>query len=268
MFYHTRTWHKVFLRNFSVDTALNGMSAWCDLFLSEAKRLAHGNTDLFNNQVCACNHFCDTVLDLNTGIHFHEVVSSALVKNELDRSGICVTNSFCGKNGIVVHGSAGIGCDSRRRRFFNQLLVVALYRTVTFAESHYISMSVSHDLDLYMAWVFNIFFNVHGVIAKCVGRLSLSHVEIEFKIIFRAGDTHALSTSAGGGFDHNRITDFVCKLFAGLYVIDWIFRTWNDRNSGLHHCLSGVGFISHAVDNICTWSDKCNAVFFAQTYKV
>ena len=92
--------------------------------------------------------------------------------------------------------------------------------------------------------------------------------EIEFKIIFRAGDTHALSTSAGGGFDHNRITDFVCKLFAGLYVIDWIFRTWNDRNSGLHHCLSGVGFISHAVDNICTWSDKCNTVFFAQTYKV
>lgn len=35
-----------------------------------------------------------------------------------------------------------------------------------------------------MSWILDEFLNVHRIITKCIGRFSLSSIEIEFKIFF------------------------------------------------------------------------------------
>jgi len=208
------------------------------------------------------------VLHLNTGVHFHKIVSAFRIYNKFDRSGICVIDSFCCKNRVVIHGSTHFFRDSRRWRFLNQFLVISLYGTVTLSKGNYVAEVICHDLNLYMAWIFNKFFNIHSVIAKGIGRFTLRHIEIKFKFVFGFCHTHTFSTAAGGCLDHNRVTDFVGKFFTGFCIIDRFFRARNDRNVGIYHCFAGVGFISHAVDNVSGWTDKGDAVFVTETDKI
>lgn len=69
----------------------------------------------------------------------------------------------------MIHRSTHFFRDGRRRGLLNQLLVISLYGAVTLAKSNHISEVICHDLNLYVAWIFNEFFNIHGVIAKGIG---------------------------------------------------------------------------------------------------
>ena len=86
--------------------------------------------------------------------------------------------------------------------------------------------------------------------------------------VFRViADTHSLSATSCGSFDHNWVSHVICDLLPCFCLINGIFCTRNYWNSSIHHCLSCCGFVTHAVNDLCGWSDKCDIAFFTHSYK-
>ena len=85
-----------------------------------------------------------------------------------------------------------------------------------------------------------------------------------FRII---ADTHSLSTTSCRSFDHNWVSHVICDLLPCFCLINGIFCTRNYWNSSIHHCLSCCGFVTHAVNDFCGWSNKCDIAFFTHSYK-
>ncbi len=267
MFHHTRTWHKVLCWNFCVDSAFNGMSLDGDIFLRETQWFSHGYTNLFYNEICASYHLRYTMFHLDSGIHLHKVEVAMTIHNIFDGSRISISHCFCCKNRILVHLGTDFFVDGWRWRFFDQFLMISLYGTVSLSQCHYVSVFICHNLNLHMTWIFDKFLNVHGVVTEGIGGFSLCHVKLEFKFIPVFCHTHSLAATAGGGFDHNRITDSICQFFSHHCIVDWFFRSRNNRNSRFHHGRSCLGFISHLIDYVRFRPDKGNAVFFTFSYK-
>src|SRR3569623_2559884 len=66
-----------------VDAALDGMTVDDDVLLRAGQVTACSDTNLFQHEIDACNHFSDRMLDLDAGVHFDEIELAVLVK-ELD----------------------------------------------------------------------------------------------------------------------------------------------------------------------------------------
>src|SRR5687768_13796718 len=66
-------WQKSVGRIFSVDAALDGMSAWSEMGLQKWKSLSRGDSDLPVNEVDARDEFRHGMLYLQTRIHFKEI---------------------------------------------------------------------------------------------------------------------------------------------------------------------------------------------------
>ena len=92
------------------------------------------------------------MLDLNARIHLHEIEAAILIEQELDRARILITRCTYRLDGCNAHGAASFAIKRRRRRFFEQLLMTALKRTVAFAQRNAIIVLISQDLNLDMAW--------------------------------------------------------------------------------------------------------------------
>ncbi|KAI8045743.1 hypothetical protein M5D96_001927 [Drosophila gunungcola] len=71
------------------------MTAPSDLRLLQRQRLSGGNANLPLNQICACNHLRDGMLDLQAGVHLHKVEGEVLlVQDELHGACSNVAHSF------------------------------------------------------------------------------------------------------------------------------------------------------------------------------
>ena len=111
-----------------------------------------------------------------------------------------------------------------------------------------------------MAGVLHIAFYIHGVVAECVGGFSLGHIKLKFEFILRSGHAHPFAAAAGRGLDHHRVADLFCQGDTRLRVVYRLFCSGNYRNACLHHCLAGMGFISHLIDHVRVRSDECDPV--------
>ena len=67
------------------------------------------------------------------------------------------------------------------------------------------------QLELNMARILDIFFNIHGIIRKSIDRFRLRYLKIFCKIFPATGNTHSFSTAATGCLDHNRKTNLLCQ---------------------------------------------------------
>ena len=72
------------MKNWNVSWRLN---------LVHADRFASGDAYLLSNQVDTRHHFRDGMLDLNAGIHFHEIKATASVQEEFHCSGPLVIDA-------------------------------------------------------------------------------------------------------------------------------------------------------------------------------
>ena len=82
---------EVVLRVLGVDTELNGKALMVNIFLLDRQRQARSNADLFAHYVDAGDLLGNGVLDLNAGIHFHEI-HFAFGEQKLHRAGVLVTH--------------------------------------------------------------------------------------------------------------------------------------------------------------------------------
>ena len=106
---------------------------------------------------------------------------------------------------------------------------------------------------------------IHGVIGKALHGLHLRILEVGFKVFLTPGNAHTFT--AGGCLDHNRKTDLFRHLQSLFYRVNRLLAARNDRYSGLHHGLSGCGFISHLIDDLRRRTNERDAALLAQLRK-
>ena len=116
--------------------------------LREAERLTTGDTQLQLDQIESGDRLGHGMLDLQAGVHFHEIELAALVEQELQRAGPLVAQRADGGDRDLAHPRTQLWRDGRRRRFLDQLLVPPLHRAVALAEMDGIAVAVAEHLDL------------------------------------------------------------------------------------------------------------------------
>ena len=84
---------KVSRRVFSVHSTLDDVSAPLDRRL-DREFVAAGHADLLLYEIHACQHLGHGMLDLDAGVHFHEVKRLVLVEEHLDRARTDVVDRF------------------------------------------------------------------------------------------------------------------------------------------------------------------------------
>jgi len=147
------------------------------------------------DQVKASHFFSDTVLNLEAGVHLHEVeLVRVSVKDEFNRTSVGVVHGLgCGNGGIahlLSKSFADIG-----RRFLNNLLMASLNGAVSLVHVDVISMFVSENLELDMPGVGHELLNDHVVVAESSHGFSLSSFECFIEVSFSLDNAHSFTTS-------------------------------------------------------------------------
>ena len=74
-------------RIFSIDATFDRVTNHDHIILRKTKRLSFSDTNLIANDIRQRNHLSNRMLDLNTGIHFHEIKLIIFVKQEFNCAG-------------------------------------------------------------------------------------------------------------------------------------------------------------------------------------
>jgi hypothetical protein len=152
-------------RMFGIYPALDRMALEDDVFLGKTQRCAGGNLDLLIDEINTGNHFRDRMLDLNTRIHLNKVELVVFIQ-KFYRAGprVVQVSHRLGTDLADCRGSFR-GMDGREA-FLPHFLVPALQRAITFAKMNGLALSVTENLDLNMARLLEVFFEIDSVIPK------------------------------------------------------------------------------------------------------
>ena len=186
-----------------IQAHFNRMAAGLGWIAQEG--LAARNVDLQLHQIEAGSAFGDRMLDLQAGIHFHEVeLLSLWIVEEFHGAGIVVSGQFAEANSGFAKFEILIRRKRRRRRFFEDLLMPALDGAIAHAGGPRRSVIVGDDLDLNVAGSFDQSLDKNSGIAEGLEGLDTGTLK---RLRELAGGVHqadAMATAASGGFDQKR----------------------------------------------------------------
>ena len=203
----TRAWRKVLERIFCVDAALNGVHL--RVVITPGDWVACCKFDLLLHEVVIDYFFRDGMLHLNTGVHFHEVEVTVFVDQEFYRSNSFVLHGFCSLDGSLSHFLAQFIGHERRGRFFYQLLVATLNRTVALTEVACLAVLVAGNLYFDVTWFFHEFFHVHAIVTEGSQSFATGFFPCIAHVVVVFANAHTLTTAACGSFHHDRVFDLV-----------------------------------------------------------
>ena len=115
-------------RIFRIDSALDRPSALREILLLERQLRARCYFDLSAHKVDAGHELGNRMLDLDARVHFEEIKVAVRIDQELDRARADVVHSLRRAHRDLAHLGPHLGCDKRRRRFFDDLLIAPLNR--------------------------------------------------------------------------------------------------------------------------------------------
>src|SRR5580693_4892682 len=151
-------------RVLGVDPALDGVAPKLDLVLGYRERLAGSDADLLLDQVDRTHYLAHRVLYLNPGVHLHEGEIAVLVEQELHSSRPRIANGQRAAHCGCPHLCAKLRGDVCRRRLFDEFLVTALHRAITFPKMDAIAVGIAHNLDLGVPGVLEVPLDVDGAV--------------------------------------------------------------------------------------------------------
>ena len=105
------------------------------------------------------------MLNLHASIHLNKIKFVIFIQ-ELKCTRATVTNCLTGLGTTVTNFITDFLGNTRRRRFFNNLLMTTLHGTVTLRQMNSITVLISKHLKLYMTRCFQVFLHIHHVITE------------------------------------------------------------------------------------------------------
>ena len=187
--------------------------------------------DLGLYQVDAGGHFRNRVFNLNTRVHFDEIVVAFVVDQEFHGAGAAVVHSFCDLDGVFAKTVSQLLADGQGRCEFNDLLVTSLDGTVTLAQVYDVAVVVAQYLHFDVLRPFDVFLDKDIVDSKSFCSFTLGAFELHRQFFLAADDTHAASAAAGCCLEHDRIAAFVCKIHCSGYIRNGFCDARNGRHA-------------------------------------
>src|SRR5262249_10402392 len=128
------------------------------------------------------------------------------------------------------------------------LLMTTLQRAIALAEMNGPTLAVAEHLNFDMPRALEIFFDIHGVVAKCGFGLGACRRQREWKLASTASNLHPPATAAGGRLDENRVADAVRD--AGRFPVrtDAALRAGHHRNAEPPGSAFGLDLVAHQAD--------------------
>ncbi|CAM5226496.1 hypothetical protein SNARM312S_02144 [Streptomyces narbonensis] len=187
------------------DAGLDRPAVEPDVVLREGERLAGGHPQLPLHQVDAGDQLGHRVLDLETGVHLHEVVRRRVDArhDELDRARAHVAAGPCRLDRRRTHGGADLGGEEDARRLLDDLLVAALERALALAEVHHVPVGVGEDLDLDVPGPVDPPLHEQRVVAEGRARLTAGRRDLLLQDRQVPDEPHALAAAAGGRLEQD-----------------------------------------------------------------
>src|SRR4029079_4754704 len=160
--------------------------------------------DLLANEIEACDHLRDGVLDLDARVHLHEVVGAIPIEQTIHGSCGAVPDRAGGLDGDRADPGAELGVDRGRGRLLDELLVAALDRAIALAHVTDATVGVREDLHLDVAWILEIALDVDGRVREVGLALPACGLERALDVVALTDDAEALPPAARGGLDRER----------------------------------------------------------------
>ena len=188
------------------------------------------NTDLFTNKVETGDHLCHGMFHLDAGVHFDEI-EFAVFPKEFDRSCAAITHIGHRLGSHAAHPHPFFRTDNRGRSFFEHFLVAALERTIALTQMDRIAIAIAKNLELDMARIAEILFQIDRRIAECGFRFRSRLQHLGFEFAFRIDDLHAPSATARSGFDDDGIAYILGDLLRFANIFNRAFGARNQRHA-------------------------------------
>ena len=153
--------------------------------IPQATRICHFT------KIDAVKQFCNAVLNLQTQIHFHEPEMSALVEQKFQRAESDVADGFDSSADVFDEGVAHFRGDSWRRRFFDELLMAQLHRTIALAEADDVAIFIGEDLKFHVARRIHTFFQIERTVAKSRAALRFRCRKNLLQLLWRSDHANA-----------------------------------------------------------------------------
>src|SRR5579875_884355 len=242
---------------FRRDTALYGMSAKLNLVLLYPQRQAGCDTNLLFYQIGTGDKFSDRVLDLQAGIHFHEIVTVRLVHQEFERASVAIANLHDRIDSLL----ANFGAQFRRQvwagRFFEHFLIATLARAIALAQMDAMPEIIDQHLDLDMACLRQVALKVDPIVAESLAGLVLCKRKRALKILLALHQTDTASTTASSSLEHQGKADEM-RCLDGLVQRAQDRRTRQHRHAHLSHSFGCCNVNAHIWHGIGGLANKRN----------
>ena len=194
-------------RVLGVDARLDRVAVDRELVLAQRELLAGGDPELPLDEIDAGDHLGHRMLDLEAGVHLHEVEGARRIRDELHGPGAGVADRLCGADGALAHRRAPLLRHAGRRRLLEDLLVTALDRAVALEEVHVVAVLIAEDLDLDVPRPLDVALDEDVIGAERARCLALARRERSCEVRRGVDAAHSLAAATRARLDQHRVAD-------------------------------------------------------------
>ena len=147
--------------------------------------------------------------------------------------------------------------------------MTTLHGAVTFCQIDRVTLTVSQHLNFDVAWVFQVFFHVHHVIAESRFRFRFGHGDGLRQFSIAAYNAHTATAAAAGRLDDHRIANAFSMGTVSIHVVGQrAVRAWYGWNTGFFHRGDRRHFVTHQANSVGFRADEDKARAFYLLSKV
>ena len=231
--------------------------------LLERQALAGRNPDLLLDDVDAGDELGHRVFDLDARVHFEEEEVPLVVEEELERPGVRVLHRARGIDDRAAELAAHLLGDGHRRPFLEQLLVTPLDRALALAEVHDRAVVIAEDLELDVARVLDVLFEIDVADAERRLGFALGRLERLGELAGGPDDAHAAAAAARHRLDDHREAEILRDLVRLLLAVDRPVAAGKDRDAGLLHRAPRARLVAEQPDHIRRRPDELDVAGLA-----
>ena len=199
------------------------------------------------------------MFDLQARIHLQKIEVSGLVNNKFNRARRIIINCLCQIDCLLAHCCPRSGINESRGRFFYNLLVPTLDRTLPFVEVHTVAVMISQNLYFDVTGPVDILFYKNTIVAEAGLCLVLCPVEALAALGRIECNAHPFTAAAGTRFQHNGIADCARLFECIVNTFQCFVITGYDTDARLSSERLSSYLIAHDLDRPLTRPNKCNA---------